>query len=569
MVYGLLVKRWLRNSYRSAFLAAMAGCALAQDVNPLMGALHTSMQDPALNPWMQPLLQCAQTPADYDLDLDMGFINTDYACSIDQAGVHFDTKTVQPAQADAARLTLGMATQCAQLATTRILVGASRNTVAQLKALVPDHGPDPVVRIGKSRSGWTNPETHAKVFQLGNGGDLFYTVHGSLNLQTVGMTCKANNAMRFVEKQPVLFSKFRQLGTAVQSGSGVTGFGSGSGTVAGSGGETGPVRIGSYLVYFYGGRADEFVGGDLATIARDFPANINPPIAGQHAEGIVNWYDQALFDAARQLRQGRDVRLDVMIFEIGQQNAFVLNLWKFVKQGFGAGLTEDKQSVDRVATPFPGTLRVRFLWQFQSGQLASGPTYVALQGPDVVESKDGRYRLEKATTWNPPTPAGKRYKPTTPYDMHNKVMLLDVEGHEHERRIYVTSSNLDQPGVGSGRLWQAGTVVAAGAGPHAWSSARRDAPSLWNAYQHYFGMLWENRDGQPDSGQVAFFDRIARAHMRGSVNWIETVDAVHGTQFTPREGIDAFFYPMPLIAQGQRGSSSPQAGATVDRGGLR
>lgn len=566
MVHRLLVRRWLRNSCRSALLAAMAGCALAQDANPLLSALHTSLEDPALNPWMQPLLQCMHTPADYALDLDMGFINTDYACVIDQSGVHFDTKTVQPARADAARLTLGMATQCAQLASTRILAGASRNTVAQLKALLPDHGPDPVVLIGKSRSGWTNPQTHAKVFQLDNGRDLYFTVHGSLNLQTVGMTCKANNAMRFVEKQPALYSRFTQLADAVQSGSGLASAGGSAGTVSGGGNVTGPVSIGNYAVEFYGGRGAEFVGGDLVSAKLDFPGNINPPIAGQHADGLVNWYDQALYDAARQLRQGRDVRLDVMIFEIGQQNAFVLNVWKFVQQGFSAGMTEDKQSSEKVATPFPGSLQVRFLWQFQGGLQEFGPTFAALHGPDRVESPGGRYSLEKATTWNPPMRAGKRYKPTTPYDMHNKVMLLDVVGHENERRIYVTSSNLDQPGVGSGRLWQAGTVVSAGSGPGAWSHATRDAPSLWNAYQRYFGMLWDNRDGQPVSGQVAFFERIAREHMRGSVNWIETVDPAAGKQGQPREGIDAYFYPIPLMTRGVAAVAAPQAGPAAGNG---
>jgi len=561
MAHGMPPGWWLGNGYRALFLAMLTGCALAQSADPMAGALHTSLEDPGLNPWMQPLLQCMRAPADYDLDLDMGFINTDYACGIDQAGVHFNTQSVQPTQADAARLTLALAGQCEQLSSTRILVGASRNTAAELRDLVSEPGPDPVVRIGKSRRGWTNPATHAKVFQLGNGRDLYFTVHGSLNLQTVGMTCKANNAMRFVETRPELYSRFTQLASAVEAGSGQARFGDGAGSDNGSGSDIGPVRIGNYSVQFYGGRADEFVGGDLTSVSRDFPGNINPPIAGQHPAGLVNWYDNVLYDAARQLRQGRDVRIDVMIFEIGQQNAFVLNLWKFVQQGFGAGLTEDKQSGERVATPFPGKLHVRFLWQFQSGLQASGPTFVALHGPDVVESPGGQYRLEKATTWNPPHTSGGRYRPTTPYDMHNKVMLLDVAGQEQERRIYVTSSNLDQPGVGSGRLWQAGTIVSAGAGQGAWSSATRDAPSLWNAYHHYFGMLWDNRDGQPESGQVAFYERIAREHLRGAVNWIETVDPAGQAQSQPREGIDAYFYPMPQrMTRDASGSAAPQTG---------
>ena len=564
MSCALPARRRFDGGYHALLFVMLTGCALAQSVDPPVGALPTSLEDPRLNPWLQPLLQCMRAPADYDLDLDMGFINTDYACAIDQGGVHFHTFTPQPTEEDAARLTLTLAGQCEQLASTRILVGASRNTADELRALVSKPGPDPVVRIGKTRRGWMNPATHAKVFQLGNGRDLYFTVHGSLNLQTVGMTCKANNAMRFVETRPALYSRFTQLASAVAAGSGQARFGDGMGSENGSGSDIGPVPIGNYMVQFYGGRAGEFVGGDLTSVSRDFPGNINPPIAGQYLPGLVNWYDNVLFDAARQLRQGRDVRIDVMIFEVGQQNAFVLNLWKFVQQGFGAGLTEDKRSGERVASPFPGKLHVRFLWQFQSGLQSSGPTFAALHGPDAIDSPGGEYLLEKATIWNPPHTGGGRYKPTTPYDMHNKVMLLDVVGHEQERRIYVTSSNLDQPGVGSGRLWQAGTVISAGAGPDAWSNATRDAPSLWNAYHRYFGMLWENRDGQPGSGQVAFYARIAREHSRGAVNWIETADPRGGAQ---REGIDAYFYPMPLqMTPDAQGAAAPQAGLAAGGG---
>ena len=115
--------------------------------------------------------------------------------------------------------------------------------------------------------------------------------------------------------------------------------------------------------------------------------------------------------------------------------------------------------------------------------------------------------------------------------------------------------------MGSGRLWQAGTIVSAGAGPGAWSNATRGAPSLWNAYHRYFGMLWDNRDGQPASGQIAFYERIASEHLRGAVNWIETVGTAGGAQGQPREGIDAYFYPMPLlVTRDASGSAVPQAG---------
>ena len=52
-------------------------------------------------------------------------------------------------------------------------------------------------------------------------------------------------------------------------------------------------------------------------------------------------------------------------------------------------------------------------------------------------------------------------------------------------------------------------------------------------------MLWTGRDGQPDAGQVAFFQRIGAEHLRGGMNWIETPTS-------DGEGIDAFFFPVPL-----------------------
>jgi len=124
---------------------------------------------------------------------------------------------------------------------------------------------------------------------------------------------------------------------------------------------------------------------------------------------------------------------------------------------------------------------------------------------------------------------------------------LDVPGHEEERRIYVPSSNLDTPGVGSGRLWQAGTIIAARPGSGLWSGENAGKRHLFNAYKHYFAMLWESRDGQPAAGQVAFYARIAREHLAGDVNWIETVPQNGDpATVTPREGIDAFFFPVPL-----------------------
>ena len=119
--------------------------------------------------------------------------------------------------------------------------------------------------------------------------------------------------------------------------------------------------------------------------------------------------------------------------------------------------------------------------------------------------------------------------------------------HEEERRVYVTSSNLDTPGTGSGRLWQAGTILTARPGSDVWSGANVRKRNLFNAYQHYFAMLWDSREGQPQAGQVAFHERIVREHLAGGVNWIETVPPQGDpATVTPSEGIDAFFFPVPL-----------------------
>jgi hypothetical protein len=314
------------------------------------------------------------------------------------------------------------------------------------------------------------------------------------------------------------------------------------------------VRIGPYQVWFYAGRDDEFVGGVGGADQEAWPMYLNPPRPGQHASGTVNWFDAAIQDAARQLRQGRTVKLSVAMFEVGQEAAFVENLWKFVGEGFAGSVTEDRTSGDRVASPFPGNLEVRFLWQFQSLRDPDSTTHASLIGsPELARSDPatgGTYRLSSARIWPPRDGAGNFVDPITPQDMHVKFLLLEVVGHESERRLYVTSSNLDQPGKGSGKLWQVGTIVGEYPGSGAWSGANAGKPGLWNAYRKYFDMLWAVRDGQPEAGQVAFFQRIAPEHLRGTMNWIETVPAGSPPGAGPSvEGIDAFFFPVPISAR--------------------
>ena len=512
----------------------------------------TGLEDPSLNPWIEPLNQCASNDGQYHLDMNMGFLNTDYFCRIDpQLGAQFETKVIQSTNRDAARLVLSKANACHSLNSERILIGASRNNAKQIRALVPNAPENSVIKIGKRNKAWGPPETHAKVFQLSNGVNQFFTVHGSLNLQTVGLTCKANNALRFTESNPTLYNYFKNLGNAVEANNGKPSFPDG-GSADSSGTELAPVNIGDYTVLFYGGRGMEFVGSDPKALSQAWPAYINPPYSNQHAPNVVNWYDSVIYDAATQLRQGRAVNIDVLIFEIGEESAFVNNLWKFIQDGFDSGKTEDKTSSEIISNPFPGKLEVRFLWQFQSGKKRFGTTYENLNGPNRIRNADakaqaGQYSLEASRIWPTLDQSGIAINPGTPHDMHNKLVVLEVPSHEEERRLYVTSSNMDTPNIGSGKLWQAGTIIQEKPGKSPWSGSNAHKPNLWNAYKQYFDLLWSNREGQPNAGQIQFSKLIDEKRAAGFVNWIETVPATPGNTFIkPKEGIDAFFFPIPI-----------------------
>ena len=209
------------------------------------------------------------------------------------------------------------------------------------------------------------------------------------------------------------------------------------------------------------------------------------------------------------------------------------------------------QRSDSAQTLVRGNLTVRLLWQFQSGDPdAPTATTARLFGPSVLRRVDGAtgkaFVLESALVWPALDAAGRPVNPGTPRDMHNKFVLLDVPGHETGRRLYVSSSNLDTPGQGSGRLWQAGTIVAARPGSGLWSGKNAHARQLWGAYKHYFELLWASREGQPGAGQAAFHEAISRERLAGQVNWIETTPDGAPPSGAPRPGIDAFFFPVPL-----------------------
>lgn len=509
--------------------------------------------DPRFNPWAWPLDRFAGRKGVYACDIHMGFLNTDYFCDIVAGqGVNFVRDRPRTAADDVTRRVLARIDGCDTMASLVIRYGVGDVSPEAVRALLPRTGQAALVEEGKLHGRWGNPETHAKVLQLSDGTAEYYTVHGSLNLQTVGLTCKGNNALRFVERTPGVHAVFAALSEAAGAGSGQGRFPGGQGSADSSGTEIPAVAVGDYMVSFYAGRGQGFVGGGPAAPDRPWPRYLDAPYPGQHAEDRVNWYDAALYDAAAQLRQGRDVSLDIAVFEIGETSWFVDHLFRFVNEGFAQERTEDRGSDVRLGTERPGNLKVRFLWQFQSGGgKAETSTAALLRGPSVIRREDPAtghvYSLEMARVWPRLDQAGNALNPGTPHDMHNKLMLLDVSGHEEQRRIYVTSSNLDTPGVGSGRLWQAGTIIAPGPRTGIWSGDNAGKRHLFNAYRHYFDLLWESREGQPAAGQVAFHERIVREHLAGNVNWIETVarDADPAT-LAPRAGIDAFFFPVPL-----------------------
>jgi hypothetical protein len=511
-----------------------------------------SANDARYNPWTWPLDRMAGRQGRYACDIHMGFLNTDYFCDITpETGVAFVTDRPRTADDDVTRRVLARLDACNTLDSLIIRYGVGDIAPDGLRALLPRTGTSAVIEEGRRQGRWGNPETHAKVLQLSDGQSEYYTVHGSLNLQTVGLTCKGNNALRFVERRPALHADFAGLSAAAGAGSGQGRFPGGEGSADSSGTDLPPVAVGDYLVRFYAGRGNAFVGGAPASADRPWPLYLDPPYAGQHDDGRINWYDAALYDAAAQLRQGRDVRLDIAVFEIGEAAWFVDHLYRFVEEGFAGGRTEDRTSDARLAATRPGNLRVRFLWQFQSGGgKARTPTAALLSGPAAIRRVDAAtgkaFTLESARVWPKLDPTGNAVNPGTPRDMHNKLMLLDVPGHEEARRLYVTSSNLDTPGVGSGRLWQAGTILAAKPGSGVWSGDNAAKRQLFNAYKHYFDLLWDSREGQPGAGQEAFHERIGREHLAGAVNWIETTPRDGDpAAVAPKEGIDAFFFPVP------------------------
>ena len=314
--------------------------------------------------------------------------------------------------------------------------------------------------------------THGKNM-LATNGSVWFSQNGSANLQTVELTTKANNSLVFVETTPTLYNHFLGLWHAVRNNGAASeyftdGTKDSTGLIA-----TQPVQLGSRKVSFYAGRNNCFVGPTWTDggLSLPFPGNLYPPIRSEISSlNNVNWYDQILYDAGELLYENANsVTIDIAMFEIGLENPFIDNLYRFVNNGFENGKSISKAypaHTPQGGTKFPGKLTVNLYLQFQDPLNSSIPqaTYNYLNTNDGNVT-NGNYRINVIKVWQDFARQGLS-EPTTPMDMHHKFAMMSYQnssGFSTDYKLYVASSNLDQPGVGSGKKWQSGTVIQASA----------------------------------------------------------------------------------------------------------
>ena len=314
--------------------------------------------------------------------------------------------------------------------------------------------------------------THGKNM-LATNGSIWFSQNGSANLQTVELTTKANNSLVFVETTPTLYNHFLGLWHAVRN-NGTTSEYFSDGTKDSTGlTATQSVPIGSRKVSFYAGRNNCFVGPTWSDggLSLPFPDNLYPPVHREIANlDNVNWYDQVLYDAGELLYANTNsVTLDIVMFEIGLENPFIDNLYRFVNSGFENGKSISKANpahTPQGGSNFPGKFTVNLYFQFQDPLNSSIPqaTHKYLNTNDGNVT-NGNYRINVTKVWQGFAGQGLP-EPTTPMDMHHKFAMLSYQnsnGFNFDYKLYVASSNLDQPGVGSGKKWQSGTVIQANA----------------------------------------------------------------------------------------------------------
>lgn len=396
-------------------------------------------------------------------------------------------------------------------------------------------------------TGLPGDRTHGKSVQCTNG-SVFLTQNGSLNLQTVGVTAKANTSLVFVEtgspdRVPPMYAHFRNLWQAVVADTGTV-FPGGGQDSSGLEGMTTPAVIGGRTVSFYAGRRHAFVGPSWSDggLSIPFPDNLYPPTAGELRNGdlrTVNWYDQIILDAGTKLAEGEAVTVDVYMFEIGEENPFVDNLARLVKYGFVdcpvpacptaarpkiASVSKTPGAVPPV-TAFPGRLTVNVHYQFQhgGGLLAGRPTLTHdyLNAPVVGGSP--AYTMTVRKVWQgfrASRMPGNPDAPFTPQDMHLKVAVL-TSGQQI--RLYVATSNLDMPDQGSGRKWQAGNII---------DTAPDD--DLFRLYVPQFRSI-------ADDGDLSQH-KLGRSNTAGNSHFDPTVRPTGGA--IGGSGIAAFVFPL-------------------------
>lgn len=390
--------------------------------------------------------------------------------------------------------------------------------------------------------------THGKTIQCTNG-SVYFTQNGSLNMQTVGETTKANNSLVFVEtgnedSVPRMYAYFKSLWHAVVNDTGA-GFQGGTKDSSGLSGMTVPVDVGGRPVSFYAGRNNSFVGPTWTDggMSIPFPNNLYPPTEGELPSDLnnVNWYDQILLDAGNQLVQGSSVNIAIYMFEIGEVNPFIDNLYRFIRYGFapskGSKTPVAISKLPGATVPsslFPGRLTVNLYYQYQDRPKSPTSTSKYLNNP-VKSGSPGRYKMAVKKVWQG-FAAGRWCKgnpktPYTPQDMHLKVATVT---YGSTLNLYVTSSNLDMPANGSGKKWQAGNII---------HTIQSDA--LYNIYAREFQSI--QSDGIYSQRNLGFINA------RGNSYFDPGIAPADGKIAQP--GIAAFVFPLNLNTGSQPESS--------------
>ena len=185
------------------------------------------------------------------------------------------------------------------------------------------------------------------------------------------------------------------------------------------------------------------------------------------------------------------------------------------------------------ATAFPGRLSVNFHYQFQSGCPRPGDcvTPTARYLNEAIVGGDPAYTMRVTKVWQGFVDSrmeGNPDRPFTPQDMHLKVVVMTVG---REAKLYVATSNLDVPDKGSGRKWQAGTIV---------DTSPDDG--LYRLYQRELRSIAED-------GDMSQF-RLGAANAVGNSYFDPSVDPT--SLPVTESGIAAFVFPLNTSAPAAR-----------------